>query len=93
MDKIDQTQMWKDGEHVRATQPGDDLGPLYPFTVGVFAALMMAQVIGLTFVVKINLLMLVFVMKAEKSIHLMAFEINLTDRGLEEEGALIFRNH
>lgn len=84
MGKIDQTWMWKVGEHVRATRPRGDLGPLYPFTAGVFMALMMAQVLGLTFIVKINMLMLVFIMKAEKnssqwSIHLVAFEFNLKD--------------
>lgn len=45
MGKIDQTRMWKVGESVRATRPQGDLGPLYPFTAGVFVALMMAQVI------------------------------------------------
>ncbi|XP_037494772.1 ketol-acid reductoisomerase, chloroplastic [Jatropha curcas] len=44
MGKIDQTRMWKVGERVRATRPKDDLGPLYPFTAGVFVALMMAQI-------------------------------------------------
>ncbi|KAK6932670.1 Ketol-acid reductoisomerase, N-terminal [Dillenia turbinata] len=44
MGKIDQTRMWKVGEHVRATRPKGDLGPLYPFTAGVFVALMMAQI-------------------------------------------------
>lgn len=44
MGKIDQTRMWKVGERVRATRPAGDLGPLYPFTAGVFVALMMAQV-------------------------------------------------
>nr|XP_043621598.1 ketol-acid reductoisomerase, chloroplastic-like [Erigeron canadensis] len=42
--KIDQTWMWKVGERVRATRPAGDLGPLYPFTVGVYVALMMAQI-------------------------------------------------
>ncbi|GAB4859626.1 hypothetical protein Ancab_011100 [Ancistrocladus abbreviatus] len=44
MGKIDQTRMWKVGERVRATRPEGDLGPLYPFTAGVFIACMMAQI-------------------------------------------------
>ncbi|KDO54545.1 hypothetical protein CISIN_1g007951mg [Citrus sinensis] len=44
MGKIDQTRMWKVGERVRSTRPAGDLGPLHPFTAGVYAALMMAQV-------------------------------------------------
>ncbi|RZC69022.1 hypothetical protein C5167_032097 [Papaver somniferum] len=44
MGKIDQTRMWLVGEKVRATRPEGDLGPLYPFTAGVFVALMMAQI-------------------------------------------------
>ncbi|KAK6919179.1 Ketol-acid reductoisomerase, N-terminal [Dillenia turbinata] len=44
MGKIDQTRMWKVGERVRAARPADDLGPLYPFTAGVYVALMMAQI-------------------------------------------------
>lgn len=44
MGKIDQTRMWKVGERVRSTRPAGDQGPLYPFTAGVFVALMMAQV-------------------------------------------------
>ncbi|KAL7109593.1 hypothetical protein ACP275_06G184500 [Erythranthe tilingii] len=44
MGKIDQTRMWRVGERVRATRPAGDLGPLYPFTAGVFVALMMAQI-------------------------------------------------
>ncbi|KAI9093299.1 hypothetical protein K1719_027313 [Acacia pycnantha] len=44
MGKIDQTRMWKVGERVRSTRPEGDLGPLYPFTAGVFVALMMAQI-------------------------------------------------
>ncbi|KAK8479850.1 hypothetical protein V6N13_092816 [Hibiscus sabdariffa] len=44
MGKIDQTRMWKVGERVRATRLKDDLGPLCPFTSGVFVALMMAQI-------------------------------------------------
>lgn len=48
MGKIDQTRMWKVGQRVRAVRPAGDLGPLYPFTVGVYVALMMAQV-GISF--------------------------------------------
>lgn len=44
MGNIDQTRMWKVGERIRAVRPADDLGPLYPFTAGVYVALMMAQV-------------------------------------------------
>ncbi|XP_020272448.1 ketol-acid reductoisomerase, chloroplastic [Asparagus officinalis] len=44
MGKIDQTRMWKVGEKVRAVRPKGDLGPLHPFTAGVFVALMMAQI-------------------------------------------------
>ncbi|MED6144290.1 hypothetical protein PIB30_014374 [Stylosanthes scabra] len=44
MGKIDQTRMWKVGERVRSTRPAGDLGPLDPFTAGVFVALMMAQI-------------------------------------------------
>ncbi|KAM0938482.1 putative ketol-acid reductoisomerase (NADP(+)) [Dioscorea sansibarensis] len=44
MGKIDQTRMWKVGERVRASRPADDLGPLHPFTAGVYVALMMAQI-------------------------------------------------
>eukprot|EP00252_Welwitschia_mirabilis_P014102 TRINITY_DN3113_c0_g1_i1.p1 TRINITY_DN3113_c0_g1~~TRINITY_DN3113_c0_g1_i1.p1 ORF type:complete len:595 (+),score=119.56 TRINITY_DN3113_c0_g1_i1:184-1968(+) len=44
MGKIDQTRMWKVGERVRATRPKGDLGPLDPFTAGVYMALMMAQI-------------------------------------------------
>ncbi|PWA48873.1 ketol-acid reductoisomerase protein [Artemisia annua] len=44
MGKIDQTRMWKVGERVRASRPAGDLGPLYPFTAGVYVALMMAQI-------------------------------------------------
>lgn len=44
MGKIDQTRMWKVGERVRAVRPEGDLGPLHPFTAGVFVALMMAQI-------------------------------------------------
>lgn len=45
MGNIDQTRMWKVGERVRSTRPAGDQGPLYPFTAGVFVALMMAQVL------------------------------------------------
>ncbi|KAF5744063.1 hypothetical protein HS088_TW08G00655 [Tripterygium wilfordii] len=44
MGNIDQTRMWKVGERVRSVRPAGDLGPLYPFTAGVFVALMMAQI-------------------------------------------------
>ncbi|RVW69613.1 Ketol-acid reductoisomerase, chloroplastic [Vitis vinifera] len=44
MGKIDQTRMWKVGERVRSVRPAGDLGPLCPFTAGVYVALMMAQV-------------------------------------------------
>ncbi|XP_039116079.1 ketol-acid reductoisomerase, chloroplastic [Dioscorea cayenensis subsp. rotundata] len=44
MGKIDQTRMWKVGERVRASRSADDLGPLHPFTAGVYVALMMAQI-------------------------------------------------
>lgn len=44
MGKIDQTRMWKVGERVRSARPAGDLGPLYPFTAGVYVSLMMAQV-------------------------------------------------
>ncbi|KAG5234966.1 ketol-acid reductoisomerase [Salix suchowensis] len=44
MGKIDQTRMWKVGERVRAARPAGDLGPLHPFTAGVYVALMMAQI-------------------------------------------------
>ena len=47
MGKIDQTRMWKVGERVRSTRPAGDLGPLYPFTAGVYVALRMAQVCAL----------------------------------------------
>ncbi|MFQ6644479.1 hypothetical protein Gotur_019502 [Gossypium turneri] len=42
--KFDQTRMWKVGERVRKARPSGDLGPLYPFTAGVYVALMMAQI-------------------------------------------------
>nr|GMC49279.1 ketol-acid reductoisomerase, chloroplastic [Ipomoea batatas]GME13362.1 ketol-acid reductoisomerase, chloroplastic [Ipomoea batatas] len=44
MGKIDQTRMWKVGQRVRSVRPAGDLGPLYPFTAGVYVALMMAQI-------------------------------------------------
>ncbi|MBA0732189.1 hypothetical protein Gogos_016296, partial [Gossypium gossypioides] len=44
MGKIDQTRMWKVGERVRKARASGDLGPLYPFTAGVYVALMMAQI-------------------------------------------------
>uniref|UniRef100_A0A0D9V3L8 Ketol-acid reductoisomerase n=1 Tax=Leersia perrieri TaxID=77586 RepID=A0A0D9V3L8_9ORYZ len=44
MGNIDQTRMWKVGERVRSTRPTGDLGPLHPFTAGVYVALMMAQI-------------------------------------------------
>ncbi|CAH8304905.1 unnamed protein product [Eruca vesicaria subsp. sativa] len=44
MGKIDQTRIWKVGERVRKSRPAGDLGPLYPFTAGVYVALMMAQI-------------------------------------------------
>ncbi|KAF8411043.1 hypothetical protein HHK36_003582 [Tetracentron sinense] len=44
MGKIDQTRMWKVGEQVRSTRLEGDLGSLYPFTAGVYVALMMAQI-------------------------------------------------
>ncbi|KAG0557490.1 hypothetical protein KC19_11G134700 [Ceratodon purpureus] len=44
MGKIDGTRMWKVGEKVRASRPNGDLGPLHPFTAGVYCALMMAQI-------------------------------------------------
>ncbi|KAH7577049.1 hypothetical protein JRO89_XS01G0197500 [Xanthoceras sorbifolium] len=44
MGKIDQARMWKVGERVRSALPAGDLGPVYPFTAGVYVALMMAQV-------------------------------------------------
>lgn len=45
MGKIDQTRMWRVGEKVRASRAEGDLGPLHPFTAGVYVALMMAQVV------------------------------------------------
>ena len=45
MGKIDETRMWRVGEKVRASRADGDLGPLHPFTAGVYVALMMAQVV------------------------------------------------
>ncbi|CAN6570317.1 unnamed protein product [Malus baccata var. baccata] len=45
--KIDQTAFWKVLERVRSTRPAGDLGPLYPFFAGVFAAAMTAQMVVL----------------------------------------------
>ncbi|CAA6671550.1 unnamed protein product [Spirodela intermedia] len=44
MGNIDQTRMWKVGEQVRSKRPAGDLGPLHPFTAGVYVAVMMAQI-------------------------------------------------
>ncbi|KAL9263397.1 Ketol-acid reductoisomerase, chloroplastic-like protein [Drosera capensis] len=44
MGNIDQTRMWKVGEKVRSTRAAEDLGPLHPFTAGVYIACMMAQI-------------------------------------------------
>jgi ketol-acid reductoisomerase len=44
MGKIDGTRMWQVGERVRASRPKGDIGPLHPFTAGVYCALMMAQI-------------------------------------------------
>ncbi|XP_024359537.1 ketol-acid reductoisomerase, chloroplastic [Physcomitrium patens] len=44
MGKIDGTRMWQVGEKVRASRPKGDMGPLHPFTAGVYCALMMAQI-------------------------------------------------
>ncbi|GAB2242476.1 hypothetical protein Droror1_Dr00019251 [Drosera rotundifolia] len=44
MGNIDQTWMWKVGEKVRSTRAAGDLGPLHPFTAGVYIACMMAQI-------------------------------------------------
>jgi hypothetical protein len=44
---IDDTHMWQVGEKVRSKRSDGDLGPLHPFTAGVYVATMMAQVIGL----------------------------------------------
>eukprot|EP00850_Spirogloea_muscicola_P006625 SM000031S11634 [mRNA] locus=s31:832740:846815:- [translate_table: standard] len=44
MGKIDGTTMWKVGEHVRAAREEGSMGPLHPFTAGVYTATMMAQI-------------------------------------------------
>ena len=44
MGVIDGTRMWKVGEKVRAARDPSSLGPLHPFTAGVYIATMMAQV-------------------------------------------------
>jgi ketol-acid reductoisomerase len=44
MGKIDGTRMWMVGENVRASRPKGDMGPLHPFTAGVYCAVMMAQI-------------------------------------------------
>lgn len=44
MGKIDGTHMWVVGEKVRASRSKGDMGPLHPFTAGVYCALMMAQI-------------------------------------------------
>jgi len=43
MGKIDGTEMWKTGEKVRAARVEEKI-PLHPFTAGVFAGCMMAQI-------------------------------------------------
>lgn len=48
MGTIDQTRMWKVGEKVRSTREEGSLGPLHPFTAGVYIATMMAQIEVLT---------------------------------------------
>jgi ketol-acid reductoisomerase len=44
MGKIDGTRMWKVGEKVRSSRPQGDLGPLHPFTAGVYCTFIMAQI-------------------------------------------------
>eukprot|EP00897_Mesotaenium_endlicherianum_P009340 jgi/Mesen1/8434/ME000475S07695 len=44
MGNIDQTRMWRVGEEVRSSRSSGDLGPLHPFTAGVYIATMMAQI-------------------------------------------------
>eukprot|EP00271_Cylindrocystis_brebissonii_P011765 TRINITY_DN29702_c0_g1_i1.p1 TRINITY_DN29702_c0_g1~~TRINITY_DN29702_c0_g1_i1.p1 ORF type:complete len:663 (-),score=154.42 TRINITY_DN29702_c0_g1_i1:332-2134(-) len=44
MGKIDQTRMWKVGQKVRSEREANSLGPLHPFTAGVYIATMMAQI-------------------------------------------------
>jgi ketol-acid reductoisomerase len=41
--KIDQTEMWKVGEGVRAKRVESEI-PMNPFTAGVYIAMMIAQV-------------------------------------------------
>ncbi|KAL2653852.1 hypothetical protein R1flu_021980 [Riccia fluitans] len=41
---IDNTHMWQVGKKVREARAENDLGPLHPFTAGVFVATMMAQI-------------------------------------------------
>jgi ketol-acid reductoisomerase len=43
MGKIDQTEMWKVGEGVRAARVESEI-PLNPFTAGIYCATMMAQI-------------------------------------------------
>jgi ketol-acid reductoisomerase len=43
MGKIDGTETWKTGQHVRAERVEDEI-PLHPFTAGVYIATMMAQI-------------------------------------------------
>lgn len=84
MGNIDQTRMWKVGERVRASRPSGDLGPLYPFTAGVYVALMMAQV-SLHFISY----ELTWIMDTSK----MSIPWKNSDWGIEEERALLFWNH
>ena len=44
MGKIDQADMWRVGQEVRAARETDSEAPLDPFTAGVFCGVMMAQV-------------------------------------------------
>jgi ketol-acid reductoisomerase len=44
MGKIDQADMWRVGQDVRAARETDGAAPLDPFTAGVFCGVMMAQV-------------------------------------------------
>jgi ketol-acid reductoisomerase len=44
MGVIDRTHMWKVGEAVRASRAEGDMGPLHPFTAGVYCATMMSQI-------------------------------------------------
>jgi ketol-acid reductoisomerase len=43
MGKIDQADMWRVGQDVRARREADGEAPLDPFTAGVFCGIMMAQ--------------------------------------------------